>query len=241
MFLRPSSMSFCNGFKSNAFRSEFQNSLQFGSHRASLANANFSYMIEFSQSYTFANNIIIENGWRGPNYNYDNVVAYTCQQYGIKSLEFKYDGSGDSGDFEFESCESSANFDLSSLKAVGMIDAVAYTQDHHMRRRVWRPNPNAPIANPIYSFYACIENAMYRQLNNQFGGWEINSGSFGKVSWEQFFESITIDHNDHFYECEVCEEMYNDDEGCSCIICDECGEKSLDGKCEYCAEENKAI
>jgi hypothetical protein len=230
MFLRTNSKAFSGFNKSELFGPRTHNSICFGSHRASIAGGNYSYMLEFSQSYTFTQIDRPTNGWRGVSVNWSNAITAACKQYGISYLCYKFDGSGDSGDFDFEQMNTHDNLDLTFHDRSGMIDATDSSLDHIMRSRRWTGRGTA--VGGVLGFVTLLEDIMSHKLAEEHGGWEINSGSFGQVEYENGV--VTIEINDHTYECEVCEEIYNDDEPCSCNCCPDCGEKTQEMECEDC-------
>jgi hypothetical protein len=229
MFLRTTSKAFGHN-KSELFGTRIHNSLCFGSHRASIADGNFSYMMEFSQSYTFTPVDMPVNGLRGLVVNWEQVVTAACKQYGISYLCYKFDGSGDSGDFEFNQMNTHDNLDLTFFDRGGMVDATNSSIDHFMRSRRWRVG--GVRITGVIGFLDVLEESMSQNLASEHGGWEINAGGFGEVQYEN--ESININFHEHYYECEKCGESYTDDNPCSCYCCPECSEPNTEMECEHC-------
>lgn len=219
MFLRTSSTAFNSQTKSVIFPCRLHNSYQFFGHRSSICNASFSRMITFTAGYAFVNNSTTGN-WR-------NQVAFTLfNGTGLQESQFKFDGSGDSGDFECICCNHTLK-DERVFKSIGILEATEPNHDLAMRNVGWRSQGMA-------DFESVVENLAYGYLESEYGGWEINSGSNGMVTLN-VLDGMEIDYNENTYYCDVCHEEYTDDEPCSCIKCPDCYESiDEDGECSNC-------
>lgn len=227
MFIRTSGKSFNGMTKSESFGSKLHSSYQFGGRRAVLCGTVFSYGINFSSGYSFIPAQNLDRGWRGAfNINHDECVETLFKGTGLVSAEFKFDGSGDSGDFDCEQILLTIqNSDV--ISSAGILEATNPAHDlviHNASR--WGRTPSD------IGFASVIEQLAYSALENQYGGWEINSGSHGSVTIDG--DGISIDYNQSYYVCDRCDEEYTDDEPCSCVNCPDCGSPTDGVECEEC-------
>lgn len=244
MFLRTSSFSFNGLPKGRIFKGGLQNSLQFGSHRSSIADGNFSYYMNLSASDTFKNDSTTpetfqQMGIRG-RVNYGQDFAWLCLcQYNINYIHYKFDGSGDSGDFEFYESKQAIYGDRNIFPSTrGMIDAVNPLQDNACRSWITWRNIGA-----VLTFNDMLEDIASKALADQYGGWEINAGSNGDVIIHQDpNETVEINYNEGTYYCDTCDEEYTDEEPCSCQCCQECGDMNPEDSetCEGCGHSLNA-
>lgn len=227
MFLRSSSTSFSqNNPKSNLFGINSGNSYQFGSHRSSCLTTAFSIWDRCTQGFSFHAGIQLDQ-WNRPTgspRSLEEKAKLLLGNSGITAIQISFDGSGDSGDVTYDYCSSAKDYvDFSKLvNSRGLLDSNCYEHDTQTSIHV--------------SAKSQLEDLCYQALESEYGGWEINSGSFGTVVWNE--NVFLVDVNDHFYECEICCEEYNDDQPCSCKTCDECYEKSAldETLCENCGK-----
>jgi hypothetical protein len=221
MFLRTSSKSFKGNTKSCVFKSVLAHSYQFGSHRCTLFGHVFSYYTTFSAGYTFIPNHIIERSER----------QYICKSLlvgiGFNNAVYVYNGSGDSGDFD--TAQFNINVDENVFNSRGLVEATNPYHDIAIRRVTWNRQSGGD-----YPAKDLIENIAYEELEHQYGGWEINSGSNGEV--DLTLDGITISHQEWMEYCETCNEEYNDDTPCACEKCPECYSSidPDDGECTGC-------
>lgn len=227
IFLRTSSFGFNNKTKSHVFGSLF-NSFQFGSHRASFYMSTFSYYTRHTAGYTF-----IENRTQTDN----NFCCRTLLVgVGFDLATFEFNGSGDSGDFDC--VEFDGNMSDESFEHKGMVDATHPEHDLILHEIAWD--------NRVLGDRSCkelIEEVAYRELEERYGGWEINAGSCGKVEIDAG-KDIAIEYNEGTYYCEHCGEDYTENEGCSCEKCCMCNGSVVDNECMECGrtmEEEEEI
>lgn len=241
MFIRTSS-TLVSQAKSTLFRCNLQNSFLRGGARASICNASFSSMINFTAGYTFIPSIAEQTNFRGAmNVDLDHTAKTMLIGIGLDVAKFKFDGSGDSGDFELEEIKLTisnvSGSDKDVFNNIGVIDSYCQEHDVVMRQRRW--TGRGWTSAGMNTCNELIEHLAYSSLEEQYGGWEINAGSSGYVTVDGHGEGIEIDIQAGTYYCDYCDTEYDDDTSCECIKCPDCYEPTEDGICENC--ETKLI
>lgn len=239
MFIRTSS-TLVSQAKSTLFRCNLQNSFLRGGARASICNASFSSMINFTAGYTFVPSIAEQTNFRGAmNVDLDHTAKTMLIGIGLDIARCEFNGSGDSGDFEVEEIK----FTISDVSGenvynnIGVIDSYCQEHDVFMRQRRW--TGRGWTGAGMNTCHELIEHLAYSSLEEQYGGWEINAGSSGYVTVDGHGEGIEIDYQAGSYYCDHCDTEYDDDTSCECIKCPDCYEPTEDGVCDQC--ETKLI
>lgn len=239
MFIRTSS-TLVSQAKSTLFRCNLQNSFLRGGARASICNASFSSMINFTAGYTFVPSIAEQVNFRGAiNADLDHAAKTMLIGIGLDVAKFKFDGSGDSGDIELEeivfTIDDSAGDRV--YDNIGVIDSYKQEHDVVMRDRAWSGRGWSVAGTNTVS--GLLEHLAYSSLEEQYGGWEINAGSSGYVTVTGDGVGIEIDYEAGTYYCDHCDSEYDDDTSCECVKCPDCYEPTEDGVCDQC--ETKLI
>jgi hypothetical protein len=228
IFLRTTSKAFTGSKKGNTFRSNLQQSFQFGGHRAVIVDSAFSYYSRFSAGYTFMRlkeTSLVDRWLNQDPIDYDKVAESLFTGIGLVSANYTFDGSGDSGDFSEESITFSDGLNMNTLlNSRGLCDSTDPNHCLHMRspgRREWRGGTLVAIVGGTRTGADTIEYCANNALEDQYGGWENNAGASGSVHIITG-QSCVIDYIPGDYYCDRCDEHYDDDSSCACIKCPEC-------------------
>lgn len=123
--------------------------------------------------------------------------------YGVRELVFEYDGSGDSGDFQYAAAIINPAPDHT---AKWLCDASTVSTDlvaaaNRPVRKDWddfiaeRRKEKSPVITP--TMCAQLFDHVFDLLPS---GWEINDGSYGSVVVDIATEKIEIEHNERYTE-----------------------------------------
>ena len=246
IFLRTTSYAFGTK-KSCTFRHNLQQSFQFGSHRAVIADSAFSYYGLYTAGYTFMP--VKEAGpidrWLNQEaIDYNKVAESLFAGIGLVEASYNFDGSGDSGDFNEDAISWVEGLNMGDaiglLNSKGLLDSTNPNHCLHMRnpaRREWRKDVLIEIRGGTRTAADTIECTAQNALEDEYGGWENNAGANGTVSFTQS-SKVNIDYNPGTYSCDRCGEEYDDESDCDCLKCPECGDYVDEdtNKCECCDE-----
>ena len=98
-------------------------------------------------------------------------VSKFMKEHGISRALLEFDGSGDSG--QINSIELIGNNDESLL----LTEMTGWWTEHKYSEGTWTKNVKEMKA----AFADLLEDIAFSHLSSQYGGWEINAGSFGTV------------------------------------------------------------
>lgn len=96
----------------------------------------------------------------------------SLKAYGIKRIEVRYDGSGDSGD-------------------IHGVDVEPENREEMLEE---------PLGETGKTIKQYIENLCWEGLESEESGWEINEGSYGSVVFDVADQVIELDHNERVVE-----------------------------------------
>jgi hypothetical protein len=126
-----------------------------------------------------------------------DFVFDILEREGIASFEVEFDGSGDSGQVEGISLDKK----LLEKKITGC---------RVKNGTRWNPetNTSSPIWNEDVSLKSLIEGVCYDVLEENFGGWEINDGSYGTFTFDVKKRKASLTMNERVMEVNTSEHKF---------------------------------
>lgn len=118
-----------------------------------------------------------------------DIVFDILEKEGVDSFEVLFDGSGDSGQID----EISLDDKLLKKKMSGckVKNGTRWNPDTNSWSPVWEDNVN---------LQSLIEGVCYEVLEENFGGWEINDGSFGTFLFDVKKRKVSLTMNERVTE-----------------------------------------
>ena len=127
----------------------------------------------------------------------------------ISRVEVSFDGSGDSGqmeDAEFFRGVGSNEVQVDSKENVGGVSVegalISNESTWNPEKKEWVYTTKTPTISEL------VESVCYDLLENNHGGWEINSGSFGKFVLDVEESQIALEYNERVEEVNEYNETY---------------------------------
>ena len=122
------------------------------------------------------------------------IIKDTCKllkTFGVTSITASYDGSGDSG-----------SMDDISLHYADPRVITGDTRTQQFWQFVSEKVDCVPADQQIFTkkFGDAFENALWKLLTNEFGGWENNDGASGDIDINVETGKIEIEHNERYTE-----------------------------------------
>ena len=129
--------------------------------------------------------------------------------HNISRVEVSFDGSGDSGQMEeaeFFRGVGSNEVQVDSKENVGGVSVegalISNESTWDPKKREWVYTTKTPTISEL------IESVCYDLLENNHGGWEINSGSYGKFVLNVVNTGIELEYNERVESVEEHNETY---------------------------------
>lgn len=123
-----------------------------------------------------------------------DLVFDILEKEGVASFEVEFDGSGDSGQIDGISLDK----ELLKKKMKGC---------KVKNGNRWDPQTNSwsPVWEEDVSLEGLIEGVCYEVLEENFGGWEINDGSYGTFSFDVKKRKVSLTMNERVTEVNTSE------------------------------------
>lgn len=123
-----------------------------------------------------------------------DIIFDIMEQEGVKSFEVSFEGSGDSGQVE----DISLDGKLLDRKMEGCKVSNGTRWDPKTKK-------STPIWEHNVSLQSLIESVCYDVLEANFGGWEINDGSYGTFTFDVKKRKVSLTMNERVMDVNTSE------------------------------------
>lgn len=129
--------------------------------------------------------------------NKEAVIKY-CAHYEVGKITLDYNGSGDDGQIENVTCFDAAGNEMEIPDDNNQIESFY---------NVWSSTKGESAKSKMGSFLDLVEQLAYSTLCQNYGGWEINEGSYGTITIHADGTGL-IEHNDIIQDTDYSERKF---------------------------------